>query len=311
MANKEKAYKNFKNKLQQMYKCVCEDKNEINNISELNEAFDDYKEAILKEGRSISQKNMTFGILNYIMESNIEYLMKNDKKVIKEYVDLVKNDKNLSSQYLFINALKNYSLKESSKEYIQEALALSKKNLNKGQIYESNLKVIKFLKEHHLGKSNISKEIINLYENCDFVLKSNKKLSNLNDTVKAINEISSYVDNHKIILNESKDIAIDTIIKNYNEKYNSKLTTEEKEITKQLLECNNSKGKEKLFVKLQNECIKAINGLYENTTIDEKSKLIELKETVLNLTYNENTIIEDITKLLEMKDILNEDDSVK
>ncbi len=307
MANKEKAYKNFKNKLKETYKYVCEDKNEIDDITSLNEAFDNYKVLLLKEDRSINNKNMTFGVLNYVMESNIEYLIKNDKKVIKEYVDLIKKDKNLSAQYLFINALKNYSLKENSKEYIQEALSLSQKNLNKGQIYESNLKVIKFLKEHHLSKNNISKEIAKLYENCDFLLRSNKKLSNLNDTVKAINEISNYVDANKVILNESKDIAIDEIIRKYNEKYSSELTLEEKEITKQLLECNNSKGKEKLFTKLQNECVKSINNLYKNTTVDEKAKLVELKETILNLTFNEDTIVEDITKLLEMKDILTED----
>ena len=41
--------------------------------------------------------------------------------------------------------------------------------------------------------------------------------------------------------------------------------------------------------------------------MDEKAKLVELKETILNLTFNEDTIVEDITKLLEMKDILTED----
>lgn len=308
MANKDKAYSRFLNELKKTYTYISKEKKPIEDIGNLIESFDRYQQLRLKEERELNPKNMTFGLMNYIMESNVEKLLKDKKSLIKEYIELIKKDKNLSSQYMFISALQKYNLVNEAKNYINEALSLSSNKINRGGLYESNMKVYKFLKKNHIIKENIDNENRHFFENCDFLIKNKKKPSNLNQITKVINEASDYIEKHKKIVSESETHSIDYLINEYNQKYSSILNEGEKTLIQEMLNPTerNSEKKEKAFTSLKTECIELVNGMITESSIEDKENLLTLKEGLLSMEYNDENIIKDAAKLLEIKSVLSE-----
>lgn len=308
MTEKEQAYKVFLNELKKI--ALNKNLKNLKSIDSLNEAFDNFKKARIHENKMLNKNNATFGLMNYIMESNLEKLLKSDKKLIKEYIDLVHGDKNLSAQYMLINSLNNYSLDNEGKNYINETLSLINTKLNRKTINESNLKLYKFLKKNNIINENIDKEIRNLYKNCDYIIKNEKKVSNLNDISKSINEIADYVEKHKKVITENaKNIkSLDKALNEYNIKYSKILNEDEKELIKEIFNAPETKSakKEKLFNNLRNECVGIVNKLIEENANNDKEKLLSLKEGLLNMGYQDESLIQDIARLLEMKEVLSE-----
>lgn len=308
MTAKDKAYKDFLKELRKI--SLTENLKDIKDLKSLNESFNKYNYERDKEYKSLNENNMTFGLMNYIMESKLEELLKNKKNIIKEYVDIIHNDNNLASQFLFINSLHNYSLVNESKNYINETLSLISKKLNRKNINESNKKLYNFFKKNNLN-AEVDENIRKLYENCDFVIKNNKKVSNLNDINKSINEIANYIEEHKKTLNESatENVSMDNIINEYNMKYSSELNDEEKELIKEIFSSPEQKTqrKESLFNNLKNECIEIVNNLINEETNDsDKEGLITIKEGIIKMQYQNESLVKDIAKLLEMREVLSE-----
>ena len=83
MTEKEQAYKNFLNELKKI--ALNKKLKNIKSIDSLNEAFEKFDNARTHERKMLNKKNATFGLMNYIMESNLDKLLKSDKNLIKEY----------------------------------------------------------------------------------------------------------------------------------------------------------------------------------------------------------------------------------
>lgn len=308
MDEKEKAYEKFLNELKNI--STTKNLQSIRNIDDLYEAFENYNSLRDKERKSLNKKNMNFGLMNYIMESNIYKLFKSDRRhLIKEYIDIIRNDKNLSSEYQLIESLSNYKLDNEAPKYLNEAISLISGKIDKGGLFESHLKIMNFLKKNHIIKENIDSEKKNFFKNCDFIIKNKKKMSNLNEITKSMNEISEYMEKNKKVIKESKNISLDKILNEYNNKYSQTLNEDEKELVKEMFTSDATKNanKEKLFNSLKKECIEEVNRMIENKNDEEKEGLLSLKEGLLNMEYQESTLVEDITKLLEMKDVLIEE----
>jgi hypothetical protein len=72
-------------------------------------------------------------------------LMVKNKKVIKECVKMIKEDKNLLAQFKFCNSLRKFNCDTDAKDYINESLNLVAKDIDYKTLRESNKKFAKFL----------------------------------------------------------------------------------------------------------------------------------------------------------------------
>jgi hypothetical protein len=95
-----------------------------------------------------------FGILNHIFEERLPELFKNNKKVVRDVVKLIKEDSNLSSQFNYYNAIRNYRGKMADvlkpEELAQKLYEAVVPTINRETLLKSNAKFRNILKENNI-----------------------------------------------------------------------------------------------------------------------------------------------------------------
>lgn len=279
-----------------------------------NKHFDEYDDMMKKadeyyklycEDSKLTYECTNFGMANYIFEDALPMLFKKNKKVVKEFIDTIKNDKNLLYQFKFHNALKNINEGIDKRLYINEALKLLKNNVNSKTLSISNDKIFKLIKENNIRPTSVIDEcVLKYYESCDYLFKYNPKLSNLNKINENLNNIIDFCTYKP---NDVSSLDFNNMMESFEAKYKNILTEEEKSIVKEIMDVksvNASEKKAKLFNKFKNECIETISSLLETANNDDREGLEAIQEQLNNMMFCENTLVQDIAKLLEIRDIL-------
>lgn len=117
-------------------------------LKESNDAYNRYKEC---SSYPASNKSMTFGELNYMLECELPNLFSKNKKALKECTKLIKEDKNLLSQFKFIDSLRKYNCSGDAKSYVNESLQLVKQSIDKKTLRESISKFAEILAKYEIG----------------------------------------------------------------------------------------------------------------------------------------------------------------
>lgn len=247
-----------------------------------------------------------FGLANYVFENVLPTIFKDKPKIVNKFMTTIKEDKNLSAQFQFYNALNECSNEDVTK-YINEALDLVKTKIDYKTIKESNNRLASIIKENHLIPSElISDDKLSLYENCDYLLTNKRKISNLNEYSTKVKNVADYVKTNIKPLNEEKKNLFN-LIQEYENKYSAVLTEEEKSFVQEIMDFKgnvNSNRKEKFFENLKNECLKGVDKLLETCSSDEKNDLLTIKEEINNKQFSESNLVKDVAKLLELRDII-------
>ena len=271
----------------------------------LDESIEGYKREKALE-RELDTTN--FGLLHYIFETSLPELIKRDKKVIRKVIKLIKEDKNLLSQFKFYQAVRGYGGVKGDLMNTNDVVSMLGETVNdvidKDTVLRSNAKFKAIMKEHHIYPSEfIPKEIKDLYEACNYVLTVKKSPENAVRLVECRGTIADYMDKHKAdYIKEEKDPL--KLLEEFEKKVSENLNESEVEILKTLTESKESQKKEDLFNMFKNECLDKINEmLKENKDNDD---LASLKKTLEDKTFCEETIIKDIAKLLEIREILSD-----
>lgn len=271
-------------------------------MREANIAYDEYK-----RDSALTYECTNFGMANYIFEDALPKLFKNNSKAVKEFISTIKEDKNLLYQFQFYKALEKYNKGMSSKDYINEALEIVKNNIDKKTINESNGKLARIINKYNIKPiQTISNENLELFESCDFLFKSTRRLTNLNEINENINKVKNYTEKYYDFTNEDGN-NIFKMVENFEKKYNSLLNEEEKDFVKEIMyfkKNDNNEKKEKLFNKFKNECLNTINKLISESEGEEKEGLLAIKEQIVDKEYCAETLVKDMAKLLEIRDIL-------
>lgn len=259
-----------------------------------------------KKDLSNTYKNGNFGIANYIFENVLPQIFKTNKKVINEFMTTIKEDKNLYSQFKFYEAL-NKCTSDNVNEYLNEAIDLVSNGIDYKSIKKSNQKLMDIINENHLIPSeSITKEQMDLFENCDYILSHKKCLLNLNEYNSKLNDVASYVKANIKPLNETKTNVFN-MISEFDKKYGSMLNEEEKSFVKEIMDFKsgiNSSRKKKFFESLKSECLAGVYKLLESCNEDEKNDLNQIKEEIQKQEFNEENLVKDVAKLLELRDII-------
>ena len=285
----------------------CYKKGDIEEGNKLRgKANDLYGEAQTDADRNFNNiiygENRNFGVIYNIIEANSKNLCedKSKRKAFSNIVKLIRENKNLKSQFDFFNALTHPNgFAFNTEQYVNEALAITPKIDNKVASKE-NEKLISEIKKNNLDELiDIDDDTMALYESIEYLLFNKPTYANLAEYSNAKNNVVTYLDEN---INEeettdSKDIneELNAII----EKYDSLLNEDEKKLIETVM---NAEDKKSRFETYQQETIKKI----ENTLKDNDDKeLKSICEEIKNKTYNKQTVLEDISEFIEIKNVLS------
>lgn len=254
-----------------------------------------------------------FGKINAIFLQNTEGLLKSKvgKGVVREYVQKIKNSNLLSKQFSLYESIESVEYTDDVKDYIVECFNyfsdVNQVELNKQTIALSSL----------LENNNIKQigEIKNekLYENINNLIYLKKSIKNISNKVENINSIVEHIKTKKPILKEEKssekfnltDSSLKFILSKFNQKYSDKLDESEKKIFKTIVSTKEEDKKE-LYENLKKDCLTLTNSfLKESIDSTTKEKLLTVKETLLEESFNKDNFIEDVIRFIDLKETLN------
>ena len=275
-----------------------------NLLKESTDAYNRYKECC---SYPESNREKSFGELNYMLESELPVLFKKNKKALKECTKLMKEDTNLRSAFRFIDALRRYNCEGDPRVYVNESLELASKDINRNTFRESVEKLADMLSKYEIGGYTLDEDTVRYFKACEKVLLEKKMLTNLTDYTNSANLVASYIDNHKSPVVESKK-SIETMTEELEKKI-ANLTEEEQTLVQDIIDFKKpmvEARQEQLFNRFRNECLNIVENLMSGANDDEKSGLESIKEQLENKSYRKETIIQDIANLLEIRDVLSE-----
>jgi len=278
-------------------------------IQEMEDAYERYKEAANFED---STRDASFATLNMTFENAIPSLFIKNKPAVKNCIKLIKEDKNLLTQFKFYNALKNFNCDTDAMSYVNESLELVSKDIDLKTLKESNSKLANLMIKYNIRPSKeLNESDINFANSCDYLLEHKKKLSNLTEFTNNVKVVSDYILENK--KEKGNKLNVLAMAEQVEKKLNS-LNESEKELVKDIMSVKNSVGesrRQNLFNKIKNECVDKINKMISENDGDEKERLLNLKETILLKEYDKNSIVEDIAKLLEIGAVLSDNEHDK
>jgi hypothetical protein len=288
-------------------------KNDFKAYDYVKEMLDEAVEDSRHENELAAELNTNnFGILNHIFEERLPELFKNNKKVVRDVVKLIKEDSNLSSQFNYYNAIRNYRGKMADilkpEELAQKLYEAVVPTINRETLLKSNAKFRNILKENNIIPTDfINDEMRTLYESGHNIFTKKNSVVNVATLAESTNNICEYMNKHKgDAINESVDPS--KLVKNFESKLKDTLTESEMSFVQQITDFRSpiaEKRKEKLFNKFKNECIEKINQMLKEDA--ENTELKQLKSQLEEQKFNKESIVKDIAKLLEIRDILMDD----
>lgn len=279
------------------------------NFGKCNTAYTNFLTEIISSGKKVG-----------VNESNKPNSSNDVKGVFNKYINLLKENKVLKTQYHIYSNIESKIESDKGKalEFVKENLSLMNK-FSKKEISETNKIIDKIL-------NNIpSSKLDGYYNVSDSVKKLHEDISTLINTKKMGNTISVILEtNHKIvdyILNNkegkkeiveglddtvlsSKDLS-KLMVSRFNKEYSKSLSESEASLLKSILTTSSDEGKKNVMFKESiNECLSLVNGKLKVADVDLKMSLLDLKENLLDKIYNNDSFEVDILKLNTLKESL-------
>lgn len=246
-------------------------------------------------------------INNAFNEVLIDGVIKKDKtrkQIYQAYLKALRENEILKTQYL---VYKNLELKVESDsykaaEYISENISLLSE-FNNSEIKEANDKLISLLGGYSelLEVDYPNKK---LHENISFLINNKKTSSNIDKILAVKENITEHIVN-----NQEKEQIKEAIIPTsvlakllsvkFNEKY-SELDEQTKTVLKLVVESNEEKQKEHFNSVIEN-CTKLIDENLNNCDIETKQKLLEVKDKLTSMEYNNEAFSYDMIRLITLE----------
>lgn len=254
-----------------------------------------------------------FGKLNSIFFQNVSDLIKTSKgkKLIKEYINTIKDSKELMKQYSIFEYIENQNYTENIKDYINECISQSS-SLNKKKLKEETLKLNNLLENNSI-KEKYTVKNENLYNNIDALIHHKNSVKTINEKVDTVNLIVDFIKNKEPLKKKEKSILItneslSSVVDNFNDKYLNEMTEEDKETFTTITSKSDSELKD-MFTENKNECLILTNKfLKEDIDVDTKDRLLNVKERLLEYNYSKDNIIDDIINIINLKKTLKQDE---
>lgn len=271
-----------------------------------NKLFEKAHEVIdTDEGRDdvVYGESRNFGKIFRVFEENTGKLFetKEGSKVIASIVNMIRNDKELSTEFKIYEAIETPKNVKNTKTYTSDLITLID-SFNPINIKEKNQKLLEKIRSFKLNE-NIELDIDTetLYENIDYLINNKTTLDNIAKVSQVKNIIAEAIE--KKVSKKAMDVdeVVGLMSDKIEEKYDKLLTDDEKEFLNELTApgVNLKKVFEATKKNLQTSLMEAILNEPENSD-DWKQLLDKVKAK----TFSKETAIADIAEMVESQNIL-------
>lgn len=271
---------------------------------ELNTVIDLRINEAKKECAVNNVKNHTLGELKYLFENICDklYDIEEGKKVIKSYINTIKENKELSNFYKIFDLIKNASDVDNANIFLNEALSLSKKPTDESRqklsiIIENGIKALNMTTD---DVDSILSTYGGIEKSLSYVLSESKTNKNVIEYSNNLSNIcESIKDNKKSVCENATIEDINNVLSECTEKW------EQNVINDISLYTMAGKRRDELFEDYKNDCINIITENLDNAdSVEEKNNFSVMLEGLSNKVFNDETFIDDIIKLSELKETL-------
>lgn len=261
----------------------------------------------IKRDDELTYECKNFGISNYIFEDALPELFKSNKDAVREFTNALKEDKNLLTQYHFVKAMENYNNVSESKTYIEELLSIAEGKLDRKTLTESNKKLSDIIKKYSIRPSEkISEDKLAFFESCNYLLSNKKKMTNLSEINRNIETVKEYIEKNPKTFYRDKMVEYQDVLGEFDRKYSSIMTEEEKEFIKKML-FGDKEEKENAFNDIKEDCLRMVDASLSKTDDeDEKQSFNAIKEQLSSMQFNERTYYNNVKKILKISEVLDD-----
>lgn len=250
-----------------------------------------------------------FGVIYHIMESNSANLYRttNGRKALKEFVNLIKNNKVLNEEFRYYSLYADLNVNgDNMGEYVNEAVSYAP-TIDKKTLKLENQKLIDALRKSEIDEMiEISDEDMRLYESIETTIIAKSSPKSINEMIEAKSAIGDYLKG-KPQINEKKSVtykdyenAVADAVKEINENMSEDEYALIQEMSKP--DCD----KKMVFEIHKSDLLKKIShamNLEENN--DAKTRLSKLYVQINEQTYNESSVLLDVAKFINVKNVLD------
>jgi len=252
-----------------------------------------------------------FGIINEtfknILADSIVSKDEKGKRVFRKYIKALKENRVFRTQYNIYNKLENKveTDKLKSVEYVKESIKVLEQFGSKA-ILSENEKLVKYLTKFGYEISKDDYPHKELHESIHSLVVKERNAKNLDTINESTFYISNYMNNNteKAVITESKFYHTSSLgkemVKKFNEEYGGKLNESETRVFKAVTRGTEEDRKE-LYTTMIRECIGLVDEQLKECNIDEKDKLLQVKDKLLRFNYNKETFISEISKIVNLK----------
>lgn len=273
---------------------------------EANKLFDMANDAMFADAAKMSMlygEGRNFGIIYDVFEQNISkmYQNKEDKKVLSEALNLIRNNKTLKTQFDIYNALNSPSKTSHPGMFVESTMHLMTDETRKN-IKEINEKLINTLRK--------SKNFDEMVDIDDQTMKCYEAIETLITTPHTVNNLNKITNAKATIIEHITTLPINDVV-NGMDKLQSLFedianrkelpTKEEADTYKSIVE---NKDKERLFNVAKREILEEIEDIINEGTANSDD-LQSVYEMVKEQKYSRKNPVRSISKLIEVKDILS------
>ena len=252
-----------------------------------------------------------FGIINEtfknILADSIVSKDEKGKRVFKQYVKTLKENRVFRTQYNIYNKLENKVEEDKFKsaEYIKESIKVLE-GLGKKAILGENAKLVAYLTKfgYKISKENYPHK--KLHESIHSLTVGKRSSKNLDSLIESTFYINEHINtNTKTVITEANTFhhpsALgEELVKKFNERYKDKLDETETKVFK-VVTRGTEKDRQELYSSMTLECIDLVNGQLIECNIDEKDKLLQVKDKLLRFKYNKENFVSEISKIVNLR----------
>lgn len=293
---------------------------DINDFQRLKESLDDIINKKISKMKldecTESFDTLSFACLNGIFKDSVDklYETKEGKKLIKKYVNTIKESNDLKQVYTIYDIINTPNDINDGSLFLKEAITIVN-NIDQEK-YKNSLS----------GISNILKECVKLLkldtkdiesmkdkynnsvnESLDRVLFEKMNTKNIVEHVNDLSKVTKFIDENKKsndnIVTESKSIG--DLINEFNNLFTNDIEIWESTAIKDIsLAELSGKDKKDIFEEYKSECLSIIEENLNEKDIENSSRFQGMKEKLMKKEFNSDTIAEDILMLSELKHVL-------
>lgn len=259
---------------------------------------------------------MNFGTIKdiyakFLVESYLTESKQNKhKKHYKNFIKMISENQILRTQFIVYKNIENgyLSSEVSASDYLKENISLFNK-FSKKDIIKENEKLLSKTPSDYIFEQNYSDKKV-LHESIHNLITLEKKAETINTIHESFEYVKKWLTTPKEIVEVKKPKVdankfLNIAVEKYNQKY-STLSEEEKKVLKTIMSSDKTE-KESLLKDMVKESIILINNAIKEfgDNIEVKSRLLEAKDVVYNIGFNEETYREDISKIYDLKKSLS------